>query len=279
VFTEIAHKKRGKCCGSGCRHCPYSHVNVKDKLSRIQQPAMLYQAPDDDPSLLFSCQIDKPVKVLSFSGGKDSFLAIRALVRQHKEKPLPFGLVLLTSFDAQDRMIAHQDIPIEDVVRQAQHLKISLLGVPLHRGSGQSYVDRLIQALKVLKPFNITSLVFGDLHLEHILEWRESALASLDYQREYPLWKKSYDELFADLEKSEVPCIVSGSTCDAVPKGTIFDRTFYNKIVKEAPVTVSIETGADGKERLQPVDAFGERGEFHSLARVWDVRREQALGI
>ncbi|MFS4458721.1 DUF5522 domain-containing protein [Bdellovibrio sp. HCB2-146] len=29
VFTEAYHLKRGYCCGSGCRHCPYSHSNVK----------------------------------------------------------------------------------------------------------------------------------------------------------------------------------------------------------------------------------------------------------
>jgi hypothetical protein len=23
VFTRVAHLARGKCCGSGCRHCPY----------------------------------------------------------------------------------------------------------------------------------------------------------------------------------------------------------------------------------------------------------------
>ncbi|MBA4852441.1 DUF5522 domain-containing protein [Emticicia sp. BO119] len=23
VFTDIYHKKRGYCCKSGCRHCPY----------------------------------------------------------------------------------------------------------------------------------------------------------------------------------------------------------------------------------------------------------------
>ncbi len=29
VFTEFAHLKRGKCCGSKCRHCPFEHCNVK----------------------------------------------------------------------------------------------------------------------------------------------------------------------------------------------------------------------------------------------------------
>lgn len=28
VFTRVAHLSRGYCCGSGCRHCPYQHVNV-----------------------------------------------------------------------------------------------------------------------------------------------------------------------------------------------------------------------------------------------------------
>ena len=29
VFTENFHKKRGHCCGSDCRHCPFEHVNVR----------------------------------------------------------------------------------------------------------------------------------------------------------------------------------------------------------------------------------------------------------
>jgi hypothetical protein len=28
VFTAAYHLKRGNCCGSGCRHCPYEHRNV-----------------------------------------------------------------------------------------------------------------------------------------------------------------------------------------------------------------------------------------------------------
>ena len=29
VFTALSHTKRGTCCGSACRHCPFNHVNVK----------------------------------------------------------------------------------------------------------------------------------------------------------------------------------------------------------------------------------------------------------
>jgi hypothetical protein len=28
VFTEAWHRKRGYCCGSNCRHCPWNHENV-----------------------------------------------------------------------------------------------------------------------------------------------------------------------------------------------------------------------------------------------------------
>ena len=31
VFTEAYHSARGRCCGNACRHCPFEHVNVKEK--------------------------------------------------------------------------------------------------------------------------------------------------------------------------------------------------------------------------------------------------------
>lgn len=29
VFTEEYHKRRGVCCGSGCRHCPFIPKHIK----------------------------------------------------------------------------------------------------------------------------------------------------------------------------------------------------------------------------------------------------------
>ena len=34
VFTAYSHTKRGKCCGSGCRHCPFDYVKVIDAKKR-----------------------------------------------------------------------------------------------------------------------------------------------------------------------------------------------------------------------------------------------------
>ncbi|MGA2808958.1 MAG: DUF5522 domain-containing protein [Terracidiphilus sp.] len=42
VFTAAYHWKRGSCCGSGCRHCPYG-------FREAGAPAAPCPAPCDDP--------------------------------------------------------------------------------------------------------------------------------------------------------------------------------------------------------------------------------------
>ena len=39
VFTAAYHLKRGYCCGSGCRHCPYGHANVPETTAAPDQRA------------------------------------------------------------------------------------------------------------------------------------------------------------------------------------------------------------------------------------------------
>lgn len=270
VFTEIAHRNRGWCCGSGCRHCPYSHVNVDNKATKIQQPAFLFKPEPTKSDTMFSIMHHDSVKVLFFSGGKDSFLTLRKLVREYHgdgNKSATFGLVLLTTFDATTRMIAHQDVPIDDVMRQAKHLNVSLLGVPLRRGSGEAYSERIKLGLQAIqKELDqsrcIGALVFGDLHLEHIREWRDRIMPTLGYSLEYPLWNVSYDDLMNDLEESEVPCFVSGTTTKGVEVGDIFDRDIFER-----------------KAPLLDIDRFGEKGEFHTIAKVWKVPRDVAMGL
>ena len=251
VLTEIAHNGRGKCCGSGCRHCPFNHENVKDKAALIKQPSFLHRAVD----------MGHPIKVLFFSGGKDSFLTIRALVRQADA----FEIVLLTTFDAVSRVVANQEIPIQLIEKQAKHLDLSLVCVPMHRASGIEYIDRIREGVALVEKSygrSADSLVFGDLHLEHIRSWREERLGELGYKLEFPLWHAAYDDLLQDLETSTVPCVVSASTVDNVSVGTSFTRSFSESL-----------------QRNGDIDGFGENGEFHSLAQVWEVDRKIALAL
>ncbi len=272
VFTEVAHRKRGKCCGSGCRHCPYNHVNLRDK-SRIQQPAFLYtgKVEEDKHEAFFSSLSSIPpeshIKILFFSGGKDSFLAIRKLVKQRQANngTDPFHLILLTTYDFDARVIAHQDVNIDTVIKQASHLEIPLLGVPLHRGSGEEYLSRIEKGLDAIRTsvpnLKKLTLAFGDLHLQHIRQWREKEMGAY-YSLEYPIWNVPYDELLDDLESSGVRVVVSSSNQEGIDVGTPFTRTLFQDAVKKLAI-----------------DGFGEEGEFHSIAEVWTVSKEQALGL
>jgi diphthamide synthase (EF-2-diphthine--ammonia ligase) len=58
-----------------------------------------------------------------------------------------------------------------------------------------------------------------------------------------------------------VRVVVSASTMDGIEEGMVFDRELMSKAV------------------ALNLDAFGESGEFHSLAEVWSVSRSQALGL
>nr|WP_197032014.1 DUF5522 domain-containing protein [Hymenobacter swuensis] len=33
VFTEQYHRRRGSCCGNGCRHCPWQAARDKKKAN------------------------------------------------------------------------------------------------------------------------------------------------------------------------------------------------------------------------------------------------------
>ena len=133
----------------------------------------------------------------------------------------------------------------------------------MHRGTSETYVDRVRKGIDLVASTVGTDkdivLAFGDLHLGHIKEWRDDALSR--YPLEYPCWKQPYETLLDDLEASGVECVVSASSTDAVKEGDVFGRELYDRALKNG------------------VDAFGEEGEFHSLAKVWDVDRRQALGL
>ena len=268
VMTRLKHEARGRCCGSGCRHCPYDHANVKDKAGRIQQPAFLTPVRDSEGDGAGGRCEGGGTTLLMWSGGKDSFLALRALVRSGR--PL-HQLALLTTFDAASRRIAHQEVPIADVERQAAHLGLPLLGVPLHRGG--NYTSTLASALSLARrrlPGGVRDIACGDLHLVHIKQWREEAFGRLGVPLIFPVWSDeagaNYDELASDLEASGVPCIYSAVADKKMADAGVAVGDLYCARVRQTLVRAGL-------------DAFGENGEAHTLARVWEVPACRALGL
>jgi len=197
------------------------------------------------------------VQVAFFSGGKDSFLAVCAAAADGVAPPL----LLLTTHDAATRTVAHQEVPLDVVARQAAALRLPLVAVPLPSGGaggGTTYGDRIRAVVRWLaappRRLAVGALVFGDLHLAHIRAWREAEFAGVALR--FPLWRVPYAELGRRLVAAGHPVrltAVEDEACVAagVAVGDVFDAALV--------------------ARLPPgVDAWGENGEFHTVVACWE---------
>ncbi|PXF48955.1 hypothetical protein BWQ96_01297 [Gracilariopsis chorda] len=234
VFTSFYLSKR-KCCGCGCRHCPYKPRYFP------HQPSRLLNGNFDD--------LPDSVDILFWSGGKDSYLAFRALQRA-AVRPV----ILLTTFDAASGIVAHQEVSIDDIIRQAKSVNVPLLGVPI---AGGAYVRLVSAGLDRLRDhgINIVRVAFGDLHLRHVRNWRETELHSLKAELFYPVWGVKYESLMQELEEANVTIRISAVDHDNpslrhVKIGDNFGPGFVEKLPHQ-------------------VDPFGENGEFHTLVELW----------
>jgi diphthamide synthase (EF-2-diphthine--ammonia ligase) len=186
----------------------------------------------------------KPEKPLLFwSGGKDSYLAL--LEWQSDRKPEP---ILLTTYDDESGVVPYQEIPISRVQRQALHLELPLITVPLsHPEDNQSYLT----ALKIefaASPFSVKDLIFGDIHLQDIRQWKEQEFGSLGFNTHFPIWGKSPEELLIMLEDKPIEIrirSVNEQCRKFIKPGTLFNQKFINSLPDS-------------------IDPFGENGEFHT---------------
>lgn len=180
---------------------------------------------------------------LFWSGGKDSFLALRYVQEDAEYDP-----ILLTTFDDETGRVPHQNIPIETIRRQALELELILFTIPLsYPASNNEYLSAIRQHLEQL-PFSVNTLIFGDLHLQDIREWREQVFHELGYKTRFPIWQKTYPELWERLEKEPVEIRISGvkdSLKELISPGDLYDAEFRGSLPKE-------------------IDKMGENGEFHT---------------
>jgi diphthamide synthase (EF-2-diphthine--ammonia ligase) len=182
---------------------------------------------------------------LSWSGGKDAALALRALRDVE-------GLV--TTVDETTQRVPIHGVPRRVLEAQARALGLELLAVPLPSPCPNDlYLERVGAALRARA---IGQLAFGDLHLEDIRAWREATFRGLGVQTGFPLFGRSATDLLADLAEAQIEarlCSVDTSRLDARLLGRAYDAGLRAELPAEC-------------------DPLGENGEFHTLVTAIDGR-------
>ena len=242
VFTALALERAGRCCGCGCRHCPFGHERVTpSQRQRLREDPWLSESPS-------VADRSSPCDVLSWSGGKDSFLALLRLRAEGLRE-----VVLLTTYDGKSGHVAHQDLPVDVVREQARTLGLDLVLVPLFAGT--QYLDRLEMGLQLLtRRRHVARMVFGDLHLRHVRAWRESQVGprveSRDIKLYFPLWDVPYEVLSTELFDADASCRISAVSAPECHGHMAVGDAYTPELISRLPPSV---------------DTFGEHGEFHTV--------------
>ena len=243
VMTSLALLKRGRCCGSGCRHCPYSHMNVSSCRRQFIHPFYI-RNNKERKQLPTKTKFD----VLFYSGGKDSHLALLELLSQQDRSSM--HVVLFTTYDPDLGKHGLQNVDLDHILDTARKMQLDIVAVPIPKHA--SYQEAVEKGLALIEgKGKIDKLVFGDLHLKRIREWRENTFSN--YECYFPLWMKPYDALMRRLEmQSNLSVKVSAVDelhKDKITIGEVFDQAFIRNLPTQ-------------------IDAFGENGEFHTQCFV-----------
>jgi len=134
--------------------------------------------------------------------------------------------------------------------RQAESLGIPLRQVQISKAaSNEEYESRMKEALLDYRGQGIDSVVFGDLFLQDIKEYRDNLLAGLSMRALYPIWHEDTRRLIRDFIELGFKAVVTCVDPKALD-GSFAGRNIDDKFLEDLP---------------ESVDPCGENGEFHSF--------------
>jgi uncharacterized protein (TIGR00290 family) len=186
--------------------------------------------------------------VLSWSGGKDSALALESL-RNGSE----FDVVaLLTSVTR-----GYDRISVHGVRRSLLYAQAESVGLPLvevmleQKSSNDAYESAFHDALRTVRQDfpQVRHIAFGDLFLQDVRAYRERLLAGTGFDPVFPIWGTNTTDLaraFIDSGYSARLVCVDTTQLD----GSFAGREFDMSLLADLP---------------ESADPCGERGEFHTF--------------
>jgi uncharacterized protein (TIGR00290 family) len=188
---------------------------------------------------------------LSWSGGKDSALALRAL-RESGVEPA----ALLTTVDEQTRAVAHHGVGGELLARQAAAVRAPLVTIPVPRGAGNAIYEARLRAAFAAPPLSeVDGVAFGDLFLEDLRAYREARMAEAGLEAHFPLWGRDTAALARTFIGDGFRATVVSVDGEQLTHD-VLGRSFDGRLLDELPAGV---------------DPCGENGEFHTFVSAGPV--------
>jgi uncharacterized protein (TIGR00290 family) len=189
--------------------------------------------------------------VLSWSGGKDSSLALWTMREQGVEPA-----ALLTTFTEDYGRVSMHAVRRELLEAQAAAVGVPLVevGIPA-LCTNEVYEERMASALGSPSLDAIKEFAFADLFLEEIRAYREERLAAIGRRATFPIWGRETgplaEEFIAAGFEATLVC-VDPKQLDPSFCGRAFDAS----LLRDLP---------DG------VDPCGENGEFHTFVNAGPI--------
>jgi uncharacterized protein (TIGR00290 family) len=189
---------------------------------------------------------------LSWSGGKDSALALWTLRREHGLWPR----ALITTVTEEYARVSMHGVRRELVVRQAEAAGVALVEIEIPVGcTNELYERRMAEALASESLRGISAVAFGDLFLADIRAYREARLGAAGLESLFPLWGRDTAalarEFIADGFRAILVCVDPGQL-DSSFAGRAFDADLLDDLPGH-------------------VDPCGENGEFHTFVHAGPI--------
>lgn len=183
--------------------------------------------------------------IVAWSGGKDSALALHRILQDEGYEVKG----LFTTLHGEFQRISMHGVREELLDLQAERTGIPLRKVHLRAGGQEEYDAKMEEALKGFKAEGVRKLIFGDIFLEDLREYREAQMAGIGMEAVFPLWKEDTWSLLKEgyeVGIRTVLCCCREATIGSDKLGQVL-----------TPGMVEEFSGN--------VDPCGEYGEFHSF--------------
>jgi uncharacterized protein (TIGR00290 family) len=189
---------------------------------------------------------------LSWSGGKDSALALWAMREEQGIEPA----ALLTTFTEDYGRVSMHAVRRELLEAQAAAVGVPLVevGIPAVC-SNEVYEERMAAALAAPPLAEVDEFAFADLFLADIRTYREERLAAIGRRASFPIWGRetgALAERFVEAGFAATLVCVDPKQLDASFCGRAFDAG----LLRDLPASV---------------DPCGENGEFHTFVTAGPV--------